>query len=111
MEGVEILSSTSIYNTYLPEWMGVMGLTLMFAFCIVGIALICAERYGWLILWGVLAAAMFVVAILGGTDNKNSVHHMEYKVTINDSVKMNDFLEHYEILDQEGKIYTVRERE
>ena len=33
------------------------------------------------------------------------------KVTINDSVSMNEFLDKYEILDQEGKIYTVKERE
>ena len=34
-----------------------------------------------------------------------------YKVTIDDSVSMNEFLDKYEILDQEGKIYTVKERE
>ena len=34
-----------------------------------------------------------------------------YKVTIDDSVSMNEFLNKYEILDQEGKIYTVKERE
>ena len=33
-----------------------------------------------------------------------------YQVTIDDSVSMNEFLDKYEILDQEGKIYTVRER-
>ena len=83
----------------------------MMAFFIVGAVLICADRYGWLTLCGILVVVMLVAAILGDTDNKNSIHHMEHKVIINDSVKMNDFLEHYEILDQEGKIYTVRERE
>ena len=34
-----------------------------------------------------------------------------YKVIIDDSVSMNEFLDKYEILDQEGKIYTVKERE
>ena len=111
MNGVEILSSTSIYNTFLPEWMGVVGFISMLVFCIVGIAFICDERYDWLILCGALTAAMFVVMVCGSTDNKNSIHHTEYKVIINDSVKMNDFVEKYEIIDQEGKIYTVRERE
>jgi Na+/melibiose symporter-like transporter len=37
--------------------------------------------------------------------------HTRYKVTISDEVSMNDFLERYEIVDQEGKIYTVRERD
>ena len=33
-----------------------------------------------------------------------------YKVTISEEVSLNDFMEKYEIIDQEGKIYTVRER-
>ena len=33
-----------------------------------------------------------------------------YKVTINESVNFNEFIEKYEILGQEGKIYTVKER-
>lgn len=111
MTGVEILSSTLIYNTYLPEWTGVISFILIMVVFIVGITLICAERYSWLIPCGVLIAVMLVVTALGSTDNKNSIHHTEYKVIINDSVKMNDFVEYYEILDQEGKIYTVRERE
>jgi hypothetical protein len=48
---------------------------------------------------------------VGSMENKNSINHIEYKVTIDDSVSMNEFLDKYEILDQEGKIYTVRERE
>ena len=35
----------------------------------------------------------------------------EYKVIISDEVSMNDFFEKYEIIDTEGKIYTVVERD
>ena len=35
----------------------------------------------------------------------------EYKVTIDDPVSTNEVLKKYEILDQEGKICTVKERE
>lgn len=38
-----------------------------------------------------------------------SEYETQYKVTISDEVSMNEFLERYEIIDQEGKIYTVRE--
>lgn len=34
----------------------------------------------------------------------------EYKVIIDDSVKYVEFTEKYEVIDQEGEIYTVRER-
>ena len=111
MEGIEILSSTSIYNTMFSEW--VITISIMLTFVSLILAVICAsfEEYGWLALCVVLMMVMFTVAIYGCADNKDSVHHMEHKVIINDSVKMNDFLEKYEIIDQEGKIYTVRERE
>lgn len=45
-----------------------------------------------------------------GADSRK-VYEEEYKVTISDEVSMNEFLEKYEIISQEGKIYTVRERE
>ena len=34
----------------------------------------------------------------------------EYKVTISDEVSMNEFMKKYEIINQEGKIYTIKER-
>lgn len=34
----------------------------------------------------------------------------EYKVTISDSVSFNELYEKYEIVEQEGEIYTLRER-
>ena len=35
----------------------------------------------------------------------------EYKVIIDDSVSLNDFYKKYEVIGQEGEIYTVIERE
>jgi hypothetical protein len=39
------------------------------------------------------------------------IRYIKYQVIIDDSVSMNEFLDHYEILSQNGKIYTVKERE
>ena len=44
---------------------------------------------------------------LGG---KPIAYKNQYKVTISDEVSMNEFYERYEVIDQEGKIYTVEER-
>jgi len=41
----------------------------------------------------------------------NKTEYKEYQVTIDDSVKMNEFNQRYEIRDQEGKIYTIVEKE
>ena len=111
MNSVEILSSEIIYNTILPEWCLTLGLIGAFIALYIAIQLF-LDWYDiapWIFL--VVVIACVVVAILSGIPNKNNVDHIEYKVSIDDSVSMNEFLDKYEILDQEGKIYTVRERE
>ena len=111
MTGVEILSSEAIYNTILPEWCIGVGLGCGFIFVMLMVIFIVNERGIGVILSIIAIIASIVVAGLGDTTNTNSVHHIELKVTIDDSVSMNEFLDKYEILDQEGKIYTVKERE
>lgn len=67
---------------------------------------------GWLI--GLLIGGIVAIAVglsFGFAIGKTTEYETRYKVTISDEVSMNEFLEHYEIIDQEGKIYTVRERE
>ena len=54
---------------------------------------------------------MFFGLIYGFADAPQTAYETQYKVAISDEVKMNEFLEKYEIIDQEGKIYTVRERD
>ena len=111
MNGVEILSSETIYNGILPIWALCIGLTLI----ILGIVVAAcggSESDITLVSVGVIGVVigliLFVLALL---PSKTDISHIEYKVTIDDSVSMNEFLDKYEILDQEGKIYTVKERE
>ena len=110
MTGVEILTSKVIYNAILPEWCLIMGLVCCFVGILTAFTLF-IEGYdiGFWIATAVTIVFM-VIAILGGIPNKNDVAYIEYKVTIDDSVSMNEFLDKYEILDQEGKIYTVKEK-
>ena len=59
----------------------------------------------------------FVILVISGAlsiiygclipEDKYETH---YQVTIDDSVSMNEFQDKYEIIEVEGKIYTVRER-
>lgn len=54
----------------------------------------------------------FALGMIGDTTNYlKEYSYTEYKVTIDDSVSMDEFLDKYEIIDQEGKIYTIKERE
>ena len=111
MNGVEILSSETIYNTILPEyWLGIgLGCALVFVFTM---ALCFAnERIILGFICIALALGSVIVGGLGGTYSKTDISHIEYKVTIDDSVSMNEFLDKYEIIDQEGKIYTGKDSE
>lgn len=111
MTGVEILNSEIIYNGILPEWCFVLGLIGAFVSIYVTIQLFtdCYDIAPWISL--VVVIAFTVVAILSGVTNKSNIKYIKYKITIDDSVSMNEFLDKYEILDQEGKLYTVKERE
>ena len=72
------------------------------------------ERDSWLVLYIIfIGAGVSVVSgfFAGMAFDEVTDYYTEYKVTVSDEVSMNEFLERYEIIDQEGKIYTVVERE
>ena len=107
IEGVEILSATAITTWY--DW--VLVVTIAAPIVIGLIAGICDQDVmtGVLMAFSVCMICLFIFRIL--EVGKYETGEYEYKVTIDDSVSMNDFLDKYEILDQEGKIFTVKERE
>jgi hypothetical protein len=52
-----------------------------------------------------------IVGSLGGWSTATPAEYeTQYKVTISEEVSMTEFLEKYEIIETEGKIYTVREK-
>ena len=54
-----------------------------------------------------IALGCFIGAAFGSCLSTTTSYETQYKVTISDEVSMNEFLERYEIIEQEGKIYTV----
>lgn len=60
--------------------------------------------------FGLLFSIIIGLAV-GFSVGTPSKYETQYKVIISDEVPMNEFVEVYEIVDQEGKIYTVRERD
>ena len=61
------------------------------------------------------SAILAIFLIISGTGIANYVgmevvyDYTEYKVIVDDTVNMNEFMEKYEILDRDGEIYIVRE--
>lgn len=110
MAGVTILSEQTVYNTLVPEWAAIVACVGLFVIWLIGFIFIATDRDKSLIICMIGILILSAVAICSLIDNKKSINHIEYKVTIEDSVSINEFLDKYEILDQEGKIYTIKEK-
>ena len=118
MTGVEILSSEEVAVAWASwNWNNFWIAIIMF-FTISLIAglifgLLEHDIFAFLIMFGVmfLIEGGIVSVIIGGSTGEPIAHETHYKVTIDESVSMTEFMDKYEILDQEGKIYTVREKE
>ena len=81
-------------------------------------ALLWIDDEDFMTLFGAFSMALILggfLSVVGGfstvPQDPNIIDHIEYQVTISDSVNLNEFLEHYEIIDQQGKIYTIKERD
>ena len=107
MNGVEILSETAI--TLWHGW--TMGIAFLIAVIAGLIILFLTKEATPGICAGILTFFLCTMFFCVSGVGKYKTGEYNYKVTIDDSVSMNEFMDKYEILDQEGKIYTVKERE
>lgn len=116
MTGVEILAVKEVVATtvfYWPAFWIALGVFLI-GMIVLGLYLNHTQHLGigvitFCIIMGLIGGA-FIGAMGGYLFAEPTEYENEYKVTIDDTVSMNEFLERYEIIDQEGKIYTVREK-
>ena len=115
MTGIEVLSTSEIVSKYAynrPTICIAFGVT----FCIfltIGIAM-SVEMYDWTYLFlGIFSGIIIgfcVAGLIWSITSTPEEYETRYKIAISDEVLMNEFFEKYELLEQEGKIYTVRER-
>lgn len=117
MNGVEILSSAEVACEFAFNWIAFwIGFGLIIGFCLLmSIPSVIKGECDW---WTILiclfvgiVGGSFIGLMIGEAFHTPTAYETHYKVTIEDSVSMNEFLDKYEIIDQEGKIYTVKERE
>lgn len=109
MTGVEILATGEGATSFEPNFVAFLS---VLAFCVLcGIVLGSRNNeYGLGALIGLLIGMIMGFlssVIIGAVEIK---YYPTYKVTISDEVSMNEFMGKYEILNQDGKIYTVKER-
>lgn len=112
MEGVTILNTIEVMA---GTWgFSVMGLivAILTLFILIGIifSIIKNEGLEAALLSLFVALGVLISLMCFGTANEYFDYY-KYQVIIDDSVSLTDFMEKYEILDQEGLIYTVKEKE
>ena len=116
MNGVEVLSQTTIYEVTQLQWVTPLCVTIgVLIGALVVIfgwrkAKLDAPEFGIILVLGIAGMLIGGFIQIVTTKTTDTVDYIEYKVTIDDSVSMNEFLDKYEILDQEGKIYTIKEK-
>ena len=116
MTGVEILTSAEVVSEAafnLTTFWTTFGIAFGI-FVIVGIGEWIFDNCEWAVIPAFAVLGLFAGGLFGAMSGAifeiPTAYETQYKVTISDEVSMTDFYEHYEVIDQEGKIFTVRER-
>lgn len=116
MNGVEILATEEIVANSIFNWsvfwiaFGII-FSIFIAFgIIISVALNDWSNIGTGVVLGLILSFIFS-PMFGDTRRIPTEYETQYKVIISDEVSMNEFVEKYEIIEQEGRIYTVVERD
>ena len=112
MDGVTIL------NTFNSSGDFVLGIVLLilgtFVLCVTIFSAVCSyeqkEKFNVLTFFSIFLAVTTFVFIIIGIINLANLDATTYEVTISDEVSFKDFTSKYEIIEQRGEIYIVKER-
>lgn len=115
MTGIEILTSAEVVSetTCNGDLACIIGASIIVFCTIIGVILdiksgeMECSILGFML--GLLAGFIGFCVTMGITE-KPTAYETQYKVTISDEVTVSDFYEHYEVIEQDGKIFTVKEK-
>lgn len=115
MQGVEILTSAQVVAEWAFNWT-VFWITFVavFSICLIlSIWYVVTDQCEWAVIPALSIAGIIIGSAGGcGLGNVSSIptaYETQYKVTVSDEVSMAEFYEHYTIIEQDGKIFTIKE--
>ena len=114
MEGITVLYQEPIYKIICvnENIINILTLLSIFIALVALISALCMSLKGTIIFSILLLINIMSFSVLDSYSiTTEEIDHYEYKVTIDDSVPMKEFLSKYEIINQEGEIFTIVERE
>lgn len=112
MQGVEILDITHKYACLTnPIWALILCIVAIII-CIAGICTIGNDRVQKILISLTIPLTVGIIACLvGASIETDKIIDTKIKVIISEEVSMTEFYEQYDVIEQEGKIFTVREKE
>ena len=116
MENIEILATNEVATEFAFNWFNfILIIIVSIVTSIIITILLCRNNDVTKkeIINGFIATVVTGVlfgTVLGATDKKPVKYENEYKILIPENVSIEEIQEKYEILEKEGKIYTVREK-
>ena len=111
IEGVKILHQVEIMES--PWWCIPAGLVAFFVVAVI-LALILGAITDWsdaMPFIGIIVGAVCMIAIWVNTADTIHTGRYEYHVTIDESVDFKELYGRYDIVDQEGEIYILEDKE
>ena len=115
MEGIKILSVEEVVNKtqFNLEIALIAAAVFSLVFIIIGI-FISIKQHDWHNLLRIFVAGLFVslflVTIAGSAFETPVEYATQYKVIVSNEVPFVDFYEKYEVIEQDGEIFTIREK-
>lgn len=113
IEGIEILNQTTIVPMAgICDWWPLFLILMVAAFIMVFAFLDSDSLIGFLVSF-ILTIGFLIMTVLctAGAFKNQAEAYQQYQVKISDSVSFSEFESKYNIIAQEGKIYTITEKD
>ena len=114
LKGVTILNS---YDVIAPEWYGIFFLLLLLVFVAISVIIYIfrnskqkKDAFIPSFIVSIFTLLGIFVSIHGFTHLFENKYQTRYEVTISDEVNFNEFNSKYEVVEQNGLIYTIVEK-
>ena len=109
MSGVMVLNEYFTKAEF-PIWCAITCVVLLFL-CVLFVITGVEADNGYVFFIGLFSGiALMAVFVYGIYLSEQQSTTKEYQVTISDNVSMTEFMEKYEIINVDGKIYTIRDK-
>lgn len=114
LDGIAVLNSYEVVTKTAFSWQGFwIGVGIIAVVSLIGSLIACDDLEDFLVMFGVFSVIFgsLVGLFFGfGVMPKSIEYKPEYEVTISNEVSMNDFYNRYDIIEQRGEIYVIREK-